>query len=208
MYNPEEDIIPEEVLRQALMLSNQSFLYKVYFDINNGDLISVTNEEIPSLTNYVEMEYDTVSDFLKSKKSIEQYKLLFVDQATPIIVNKNDNDVDLITLQKVEKVDHWNSIFTIENYPLMQKWGFQLRPDQRKAMRIHNLNTVFEIYVIGYDNLNFLIRTIKISLKDLIDNDKFFVNYVSGHEKSVYNNIFIRKFFDSTGFQILYDTNS
>ncbi len=208
MYNPEDDIIPDDVLQQALSLSSQSFLYKVYFDINTGDLIAVTNEEISTLTHYVEMEYSSVGDFLKNKKLIENYKIVFVDQVTPVIVDKGNSDVDLVTLQEVKNVDHWDSMFTIENYPLMERWGFQLRPDQRNLMKIHNLNTVFEIYVTSRSNLNFLIRTIKITLKDLINNDKFFVDYNSKNEKSVYNKIFVRKFFDSTGYQILYDTNS
>ncbi len=208
MYNPEDDIIPDDVLQQALSLSSQSSLYKVYFDVNTGDLIAVTNEEILTLTHYVEMEYSSVSDFLKNKKLIENYKIVFVDQVTPVIVDKGNSDVDLVTLQEVKNVDHWDSMFTIENYPLMERWGFQLRPDQRNLMKIHNLNTVFEIYVTSRSNLNFLIRTIKITLKDLINNDKFFVDYNSKNEKSVYNKIFVRKFFDSTGYQILYDTNS
>lgn len=208
MYNPEEDTIPEDVLQQALMLSNQSSLYKVYFNKESGDLIAITNEEISTLDNYVEMEYTLISDFIKNKKTIDNYKIIFIDQSTPSIIDKGSNDVDVINLHLVPAVDHWDSMFTIENYPLMNKWGFQLRPDQRDLMKKYNLNTSFEIYITSRSNLNFLIRTIKIPLNELVENDRLFVDHVSRYEKSIHNKIFIRKFFTTTGFQILYDTNS
>ena len=70
MYNPEEDIIPPELLAQALALSNTSLVYRVYFDKDNGNLLSITNEENLDYTNYVEFEYDLVRDFLLGKHQL------------------------------------------------------------------------------------------------------------------------------------------
>lgn len=207
MYNPEEDIIPYEVLQQALMISKVPSLYKVYFDKDTGHILSITNEENTHFTNSIEVEYDIVKDFFNGKKIFSNYKIIFVDQTTPVIVSKNDTDVSFVIVEEVDFVDHWDSMFTIENYPLLKKWGFQLRPDQRMLLKEHNLNTTFEVFIVDENYNDFLIRSIKLLLGELLSNDRIFIEYASAKEANVKNRIFVRKFFSTIGHQILYDTN-
>ena len=205
MYNPEEDIIPYELLQAALQISNVPSLYKVYFDKETGNILSITNEESFEYTNSIELEYDLVKDFFIKNKSINDHKVIFIDQTPPAIVNKNTEDVDIIMIEEVEEVTHWDNTFTIENYPLLKKWGFQLRPDQKEIFKKYNLNTLIEIFIVNPDNFNILIRSIKVQLSDLLYNDKFYVEFNSDNE---FNNkkIFVKKFFSTTGYQVLYDT--
>ena len=65
MYNPEEDIIPQELIQQALEISKPINIYRVYFDKENGNILSITNEENTTLSSFIELEYDLVKDFLK-----------------------------------------------------------------------------------------------------------------------------------------------
>lgn len=207
MYNPEEDIIPPELIQQALEISKPSNIYKVYFDKENGSILAITNEERQELSSFIELEYDLVRDFLIGKKISTRHKVVFVDPSTPRIVLHNEDDVDLINIEQVSLVNHWDSMFTIENYPLSKTWGFQLRTDQRNILKLHNLNTTFEIFLVHKDNPNFLCRTIKISLKDVIENDRFFVGYSDNEVDVNHINVFVKKFFKTVGYQILYDTN-
>lgn len=208
MYNAEEDIIPYEALEQALMLSKVSSLYKVYFDKDTGDILSITNEENQNLINSFELEYDLVKDFFNGKKQSANYKVVFVDQTNPVIISKTDTDVNFIIIEEVEKVDHWDNMFTIENYPLVNQWGFQLRPDQREILKKHNLNTAFEIFIVDKDYNNILVRSIKLFLGDLINSERVYVKHEISKEANIDNRIFVRKFFTTIGYQILYDTNS
>jgi hypothetical protein len=208
VYNPEEDIVPYELLEHALMLSKISGLYKVYFDKDTGDILSITNEENQNFTNSFELEYDLVKDFFTGKRQSANYKVVFVDQTTPVIISKNDTDVNFIIIEEVEEVDHWDSMFTIENYPLLKQWGFQLRPDQREILKKHNLNTAFEIFIVDKDYNNILIRSIKLFLGDLINSERVYVKHEISKEANIDNRIFVRKFFTTIGYQILYDTNS
>jgi hypothetical protein len=205
MYNPEEDIIPYELLQAALQISNVPPLYKVYFDKETGNILSITNEESFEYTNSIELEYDLVKDFFIKNKSINDHKVIFIDQTTPAIVNKNSEDVDTIMIEEVEEVTHWNNTFTIENYPLLKKWGFQLRPDQKEIFKKYNLSTLVEIFIVNPDNFNLLIRAIKVQLSDLLYNDKFYVEFNSDSELNN-KKIFVKKFFSTTGYQVLYDT--
>jgi hypothetical protein len=208
MYNPEEDIIPPELLEQALQSSQVSSLYKVYFDKDNGNILSITNEENQNFLNSIEIEYELVKGFFTGKQISSNYKVVFIDQTTPTIVSKNDVDVNIINIEEIPRVEHWDSMFTIENYPLQHQWGFQLRPDQRNILKEHNLNTAFEVFVVDKDHNNFLIRSLKILLKDIIDADRIYIQYESKKEENIENRIFVRKFFSTVGYQILYDTNS
>jgi len=120
-------------------------------------------------------------------------------------VNKNTEDVDIIMIEEVEEVTHWDNTLTIENYPLLKKWGFQLRPDQKEIFKKYNLSTLVEIFIVNPDNFNLLIRAIKVQLSDLLYNDKFYVEFNSDSELSN-KKIFVKKFFSTTGYQTLYDT--
>lgn len=208
MYNPEEDIIPYELLEKALMISKINPVYNVYYDKDTGNIVSITNEKREDFLNSFEVEYDLVKEFFNGKKNSSNYKVVFVDQTTPVIISKNDTDVNLINIDEVSNVDHWDSMFTIENYPLLKQWGFQLRPDQRAILKQHNLNTAFEIFIVDKDYNNILIRSIKLLLKDLLDDDRIYIEHKLHKEADVENRIFVRKFFSTIGYQILYDTNS
>jgi hypothetical protein len=208
MYNPEEDIIPPELLAQALAISNVPDIYKVYFSKDTGDILSITNEENLEFTNSIDVDYATVRPFLIGKRQLSNYKIIFADQTTPTIVSKSEGDVKSAAIEQVPLVDNWDSMFTIENYPLLEQWGFQLRPDQRDTLQSHNLNTTFEVYVVDKNNSNMLIRSIKMSLHDLINTDRLYIPHTSSRETNIENRIFVRKFFSTIGYQILYDTNS
>jgi hypothetical protein len=208
MYNPEEDIIPYELLEQALMISKVTPAYSVYYDKDTGNILSITNEKREDFLNSFEVEYDLIKEFFNGKKFSSNYKVVFVDQTTPVIISKNDTDVNLIIIDEVFKVEHWDSMFTIENYPLLQQWGFQLRPDQQTILKQHNLNTAFEVFIVDKDYHDMLVRSIKIFLKDLLENDRIYVKHEISKEADIENRIFVRKFFSTIGYQILYDTNS
>ncbi len=209
MYNPEEDIVPLELIEQALAISNVVSIYKVYFNNETGEILAITNEENSNYSTFIEVEYELVKDFLTGKKQSTKYKVSFVDQSTPTIVLKSSSDTNFVIIEKVNTVDHWRSMFTIENYPLLKKWAVTLRSDQRTVLKNYNLNTVFEVYVVDSNNHNFLFRTIKIFLKDVIDNDRYFIDYSNDIEADIKRiDVFVKKFFDTTGYQVLYDTNS
>ena len=101
MYNPEEDIIPPELLAQALAISSVPVIYKVYFDRDTGDILSITNEENIEFTNSIDVDYEEVRPFLLGKKQVSNHKIIFANQTTPTIVSKSEGDVKLALLEQV-----------------------------------------------------------------------------------------------------------
>jgi hypothetical protein len=209
MYNPEDDIIPYELLEQSLALSTVVPPYRVYFDKDSGSILSITNETSTIYNCFVEFEFDIVKDFLNGLNQFKDFQVTFIDQNTPRIISKYEDDITAIFLTRVPLVTHWNSMFTIENYPLIKQWGFQIRPDQKEILNKYNLNTTLEIYVIDKRNMNFIYRTIKITINELIRQDKEFVQYLSDKEGDIDNTeVYVKQFFSTVGYHILYDTNS
>jgi hypothetical protein len=209
MYNPEEDVIPYELLAQSLALSNVVSLYRVYFDKDTGDILSVTNEPSKHYDCFVEFDFDVVKDFLNGLNQFKDFQVTFIEQNTPRIVSKYEDDITAVFLTRVPVVAHWNSMFTIENYPLIKQWGFQIRPDQKEILKKYNLNTTLEIYIIDSRNMNFIYRTIRISINELINQEKEIVQYLSNKEGDIDNVVvYVKQFFSTVGYHILYDTNS
>ena len=204
MYNPEEDIIPYELLAQSLALSTVVLPYRVYFDKDSGDIISVTNEESTVYDCFVEFEFDVIKDFLNGISQLKDFQITFIDQNTPRIISKYEDDIAAVFLTRAPLVTNWDSMFTIENYPTFKKWGCQIRTDQKEILKKYNLNTTLEIYVIDKRNMNFIYRTIKVSINELIKKDREIVYYHSDKEGDVENTVvFVKQFFSSVGHYII-----
>lgn len=204
MYNPEEDIIPYELLAQSLALSTVVQPYRVYFDKDSGDILSITNEESVVYDCFVEFEFDVIKDFLNGISQFKDFQITFIDQNTPRIISKYEDDIAAVFLTRAPLVTNWDSMFTIENYPTFKKWGFQIRTDQKEILKKYNLNTTLEIYVIDKRNMNFIYRTIKVSINELIKKDREIVYYHSDKEGDVENTVvFVKQFFSSVGHYII-----
>lgn len=204
MYNPDEDIIPYELLAQSLALSTVVLPYRVYFDKDSGDILSITNEESTVYDCFVEFEFDVIKDFLNGISQLKDFQITFIDQNTPRIISKYEDDIAAVFLTRAPLVTNWDSMFTIENYPTFKKWGFQIRTDQKEILKKYNLNTTLEIYVIDKRNMNFIYRTIKVSINELIKKDREIVYYHSDKEGDVENTVvFVKQFFSSVGHYII-----
>ena len=204
MYNPDEDIVPYELLAESLALSTIIHPYRVYFDKDTGDMLSVTNEPSTIHDCFVEFEFDVVKDFLNGTSRFKDFQVTFIDQNTPKIVSKYEDDITAVFLTPAPKVTHWDSMFTIENYPTFKKWGFHIRTDQKEILKKYNLNTTLEIYVIDKNNMNFIYRTIKVSINELIKKDREIVYYHSDKEGDIDNVvIYVKQFFSTVGYYII-----
>ena len=204
MYNPEEDIVPYELLAQSLALSTVVLPYRVYFEKDSGNILSITNEASVHYDCFVEFDFDIVKDFLNGTSQSKDFQVTFIDQNTPRIVSKYEDDIAAVFLTCAPVVTDWDSMFTIENYPTFKKWGFQIRNDQREILKKYNLNTTLEIYIIDKRNMNFIYRTIKVSINELIKKDREIVYYHSDKEGDIDNiAVYVKQFFSTVGYYII-----
>lgn len=201
----DDDIIPDDLLNASLALSNFNQKYFVYFDQDSGDILAVTNELNPQRKNFLEFDLSDVSDFLNGFKSINKFKISFVNQEKPSIVSKYADDViSPNSLIHVPVVDNWKNIFTIENHLYHKQWVFQVRDDHKSLLQPFNLDYTINFYVVGSKSDNVLIRHVPLKMKNLILNEKYIVEHQTPFEsKPDKIKIFVRKFFTSNGLIIL-----
>lgn len=204
----DEKNIINELIDYSLIAKNFLNTYFVYFDKENGDILSISNEPNSNFPNFIQVDYDSVSNFLNGKHRLYNYKVFFVDLTTPKIVSKHIEDIDSVVLTELSSSNEWNCMLTVENYPLLKKWGFCLKEDQKDIFKNHNLNSNLEMFIVNKNNYNFLYRSIKVSLKNLLDNKRWYVDFESDHETQHKKyKVIIKKFFTSVEYKVLYDTN-
>ncbi len=201
----DNDIVPDDLINASLALSNFNQKYFVYFDQDSGDILAVTNELNPSKKNFLEFDLSDVSDFLNGFKSINKFKISFVNQEKPIIVSKYADDIiSPNSLIEVPRVSDWKNIFTIENHLYHKQWGFQVREDHKSLLQPFNLDYTINFYVVDSKSDNVLIRHVPIKMKNLVLNEKYIVEHQTSFEsKPDKIKIFVRKFFTSNGLVVL-----
>ncbi len=201
----DNDIVPDDLINASLALSNFNQKYFVYFDQDSGDILAVTNELNPSKKNFLEFDLSDVSDFLNGFKSINKFKISFVNQEKPSIVSKYADDIiSPNSLIEVPRVSDWKNIFTIENHLYHKQWGFQVREDHKSLLQPFNLDYTINFYVVDSKSDNVLIRHVPIKMKNLVLNEKYIVEHQTSFEsKPDKIKIFVRKFFTSNGLVVL-----
>lgn len=201
----DNDIVPDDLINASLALSNFNQKYFVYFDQDSGDILAVTNELNPNKKNFLEFDLTDVSDFLNGFKSINKFKISFVNQEKPSIVSKYADDIiSPNSLIEVPRVSDWKNIFTIENHLYHKQWGFQVREDHKSLLQPFNLDYTINFYVVDSKSDNVLIRHVPIKMKNLVLNEKYIVEHQTSFEsKPDKIKIFVRKFFTSNGLVVL-----
>jgi hypothetical protein len=201
----QEDIVPEELIRQALALSDLNQKYFVYFEEETGNILSVSNEYVNNSKNVVEFDLSDVSDFLNGFKNINRYRISLSNQNKPVIVSKlSDDKIIPNALVEIPLVKDWKSVFMVENHLYYKQWVFQVQPDYKSILQPFNLDYTINMFIVDKKSDNSLIRQIPIKMKNLTLNEKFIVPHEHRVESSPEKiKVYMKRFFTSSGLIIL-----
>jgi hypothetical protein len=169
-----------EIIKEAELVASFETPYRVYFDRDSGDIKSITNESIRGLDTYVELPYHEISDFVSGKKSIFDYRMVVLSGLPTFI--KNIYDINSTLLAEIPDKEEKDGII-IENFPTQRVWNFSISENKKSQFEKYNLNSIIDVYIVDADNYNFLYRTIKIPISELIKNGHIVVNHTSLIEK-------------------------
>lgn len=184
--------------------------YYVYFDKKTGRILGIVNEVEPQFDHAIRASFEEVEGFLSrrldSKDYLVGYKrnsdgnssLAIVSSTDPGYAFKN-NVFEWITetTDSVECLVTWNGI--------KKTWNFEIDP------RIKNYYDVvvapkLVFFVTLEDDFDFLIRTIFISLSDLITSDSISIPFTSNIENKIDKiSISSKLIFKSYGLRIQHD---
>lgn len=197
----EIEYLSEEDLAKTVAVSKFSNAYYVYFE-ENGDISSVSNEKKEGRTNFLEFDYSDVEQFITGTENIINYRLSLMDKDTPALVEKSQNlfDSNKSIFTPIEVKDTANSTLTIVwNYKDSQ-WEFNLEPTYKDKLRTLGLNTTLSFFIALDRNVNFLVRTIRIDMRELTTTPTVVVPFLTDAERDLTTiSVSSKRFFDSYG---------
>lgn len=198
----EVEYLSEELIAQAI--APKSNLYFVYFN-EDGNIDAITNEKkLNSKLNCIEFDYKRVEKFFKGDENFINYKVSLADKDTPTIVKKTeDAGINTNFLIVIDQTVSDDTTLIIEWNLFKKSWIFKIAESYKLQLKELGLNAQLLFFVTLKTNQNFLIRTISIDIKELINPDVFEVEWETAFETDFSNlSISTRKFFDSYGIQV------
>jgi len=197
----DEYLSDEELVR----LTNLKIIdsYRIYYQEDTGDIYSITNEVLPTDCRHVEVEFGIVERFLTGKDNFIFYRLEFDDEGAIKFSNKKDSPV-LFKSNIIEYVR-----LNAASDPVLQVdwtpngWVFKLDKKFADSPKGKSINSKLNFFVTKEDNINYLIRSIEIKLKNLLSDDAVIVEFVDPDENNIYKiAMFTLPFFESYGMRI------
>jgi hypothetical protein len=195
---------------EFLKFWNHKFIdqYRIYYDKDNGDIISITNEmsDIPYET--VEVEFALVERFLTGKDNFIFFRVEFDEEDAVKFVNKKESPVVFKSniVEYIRAVKHNDAILQV--IWSSKNWAFKIDKEFLKNPRSKSLNSKINFFVTKENNINFLIRSMEIKIKDLVDNEYVYIEFTTKEEENIKDiAMFTLPFFESYGMTINHGTD-
>jgi hypothetical protein len=196
----DDTIITDEEIQKIVNSTESNGLYKIYFDNNTGDILSITNEVNSAYSHYIEVPSTDIEDFLSGKINYSTYKISYTSPTESKIVQKDAQNDDQRVLLQIPMLKSFVGALSIKNNINTKQWAFKLNEEEKSHIKKYKINSKLEFYVTFLKNASFLIRTIKIDTIDLAYNDTVYIDHVTSTEQSLNKIKFYTKpFFKSYG---------
>lgn len=197
----EIEYLSEEQL--ASVTTSLPNLYYVYFT-EQGSIDAITNEKRSSSPHsFIEVEYKRVERFLVGKENFIDYIVSLVDKDTPVLVKKTeDAGANTNLLVNIDKCSTDNTL-NVEWNTTTKSWVFYIAEEYKSQFKDLGLSSQLLFFVTLRSNSNFLVNSISIDMKDLINSKSITVPWKSKAEENISNiSVSTRRFFDSYGIQV------
>ena len=189
---------------QLFLLSNIKLdSYRVYYTADTGDIYAITNEKLPADCESVEVEFEIVERFLTGKDNIVFFRVEFDDEDALKFVNKKDSPVLYKSniIEYLRLTDLKDAVLQVIWTP--ESWKFKLDKKFAETPKGKNLNSRLNFFITKENNINYLVRTIDLSIKKLLSQETVIVEFTEVEEKDPRNiAMFTLPFFRTYGMTI------
>lgn len=148
----------------------------VYFD-NDGNLLSISNTNKDE-GNFVEVDPSDVENLIKGKEQFSQYCVIFDTLTKNFVLKHRFNDEDRVfninnQIHKLFRAEGIRSDLELTQDIKNKKWIFVLDETIRENFKSKNIFIEKPLYfsLTEFNNPHILERILKITVKDLIEND-------------------------------------
>jgi hypothetical protein len=211
MNEIEDCLSPEDLANIARLTIKPT--YRLYFNLDSGELLSVSNELRPEYDYSITISYDQYDAFITGKEQFKDWaviktKTLDNEYGVELVQKEfqghtfRNNMFEWIVDEPTDQTEltvHWDHA--------NQQWIFIITDDARQRFYDGKIATKTVKFFITLENdFDFLIRTINIELSSLIL-DKVIVPFESNLESHIDQiSISSKTVFDSYGLKVWKDT--
>ena len=165
--------------------------YYVYYDNKTGTIFSITNEKSDKYEHGIEVPFDEIEKFLSGEYQFKDYVVGFkklpnnktvrgILPATDSTAGFRHNVFEWINDTSNKDAE----LFVEWDFP-NKSWNFLLNSFLKKSIANEILLSKLVFFVTLETDFDFLIRTIFIDIKELLDNDRVSVAFVSNKEHDI-----------------------
>ena len=183
----------------AVKTTNKLPTYRVYFDDETGNILSITNREQPQFKNHFIVAIQEVEDFLLGTRNMLKHRVVFnvKEQRYQIVSNQ-----DAIIVYADDLIFRLSAVpdaqIVVQQCLVDKKWKIFANDTTKESMKDvgARLEEVLFFSITENGNPNILYNHYYVSIKDLIEQDAVEFEFTSQEEHdplqvSVYTN---RKF--------------
>lgn len=192
-----EELTEEEL---AKLLIPAPPVYYAYFN-DTGEIDAITNEKrIDSNFSVAEFDYQSAEMFLTGKANIINYRVTMSAKNSYIFVKKQDDaDIGLNSLCFIKDSFTATPSCIVEWDKKSSNWVLYLNDD---TIQLQKLSANLMFYITLH-NKNFLVRSIKVDVKDMVEQGKIVIPFMYDVEHDIAKlTVSTRKFFDSYGLKV------
>ena len=161
--------------------------YRIYYTEETGEIYSITNEKLSIDCQHVEVEFETVERFLTGKDNFIFYRLEIDEEGAVKFVSKRESPV-LFKSNIIEYIrvnENKDSILQVEW--TKNSWVFSLDKKFADTPRGKSINSKLNFFVTKENNINYLIRSVEIKLKNLLSQESIKIDFIDDLETDIKN---------------------
>jgi hypothetical protein len=179
-------------------------LYYVYFD-EAGNINSITNEKKhESALSFVMFEFSRIEKFFNGTDNFINYKVSLADKDTPVLIKKvEEAGANINFLKTIDNPRADNSVLVVEWNLIDKAWNFYIPKKHKEQLLVLGINVTLLFFITIKNNMNFIIRSVSIDTKELLESDIVTIPWTTTKEANISDiSIITKKFFDSYGLEI------
>ena len=203
MARKKKKLIPIEQFE----LTVEDPIYYAYYDQKSGDILCVSNEKNSSYDYCIEISFQEFENLVSGKEKFTDYKvdyiiddssqhlgLVSVNENTYVFKNNIFQWISLSPTNETELIVEWNG--------KTNHWVFLINDISKTRINKSLIPNKLEFYVLLESDLDFIIRTINIDTKKLVE--PIYIPFDSSFEYNIDKiSIATKRVFNSYGLRVV-----
>jgi hypothetical protein len=199
------DLTPEEIAAIIAATAWKPPEYFVYYDLDSGEIKSISNELNNDNPHYIKVNYAEVSSIQEGKELVSNYRVVLDFKTGEYILQNITEGVRSFSwadeIQLIEQTSDQSSILLTQD-ATNKSWNLKVSDTVLKILskQANGINYNLSFYVTELDDINVLYSILKFPVKDITASGTSTIKDSSASKKC---SVFCRNVFESYSHKII-----